>query len=556
MRLIQAAICGLFGGGGLLSRLPGVCFDPNTGANGGANGAGTAAGTVAAPVQQSAPAGGQQASAPNAGGDGGMTAAIGAAIAAHLAPVVQTITQGQTALENRLNQALNPTQQAGSVLFGAPGAAPAIRQGENIMSSRGYSFQRVARLAQDPGAREQAKIEIDMSNRLRQAYARTTGFEAQQANSVLVPIGADYLFDEFGDGFRSEVRQSMFAGAMGCDVSEAQWLSRRQGVPAAIRQSLSQFDETGLGVLLGNTTQGEFIELLRNTEAFSRLGATNVPLPPNGRILFPRQTGAMTAYFMGENNQSVTATNITASEPTTGSVEMRARKLACLVKMPNELLKFGSPMVEALIRNDMAQVMALKADRAMIDGAASTTGIKGLLNYSGINSYTATTVGSNGNTLEPQDLGLFMSTIEQANLDLDMGAKFRWLLRSELFWKILNKRTVTYSGSGEVGEFVWGGSRETLAAPVASALLGYQAVRSNQVPRDRVKGSGTDLTPLIGGRFDHWLIGRVGVMEVLVANQGDTMVVADQTWMRAIQYIDAVPRYQEAFTVCDYLVRT
>jgi len=68
-------------------------------------------------------------------------------------------------------------------------------------------------------------------------------------------------------------------------------------------------------------------------------------------------------------------------------------------------LRFASPSAEGLVRLDMARVAALKADLAMLEGTGGTQ-IKGLITYSDITSHTASTTGSNGDTLQPEDVAL------------------------------------------------------------------------------------------------------------------------------------------------------
>ena len=57
--------------------------------------------------------------------------------------------------------------------------------------------------------------------------------------------------------------------------------------------------------------------------------------------------------------------SITESQPTTGNLDLQAKKLGVFVKLNNELLRFASPSAEGLVRLDMARAAALKADLAM-----------------------------------------------------------------------------------------------------------------------------------------------------------------------------------------------
>lgn len=537
---------GLLAGRRCLS-LAGVRFEPDTGANS------TAATPPAGQGNATPPAQTQAAPAP-ANDQAGMMqtlgAAIGSAISQAIAPIQQAVTQQGEAQNQILQGMTGPARNAQSTLFG--GGAPGIRQGEDPLSSRGYEFCRAAAVRLGFLGRDEAKVEMSVHNRLHEYFVAQRAMELDSTQSILVPLGSAFLPQDIDAGFRQEVGQLTRQSVQGADWNQIGWMRRQSGLSGGVRQALSQYDDTGFGNLLGSTSvAGELIGLLRAKEAFTRAGATDFALPANGRIKFNKLTGAMTAYWVGEANSGVSSATLTASTPTSGEILLSAKKLATLVKYPNELLRFGGPTIEAIFRDDMTRVMALKADRTMIDGEQTTVTPKGLLNYS-INSITAGTVGTNGNTIDPEDLALMMAEVEEDNVDIESDS-FAWLMRPRLHAQILNKRGDGGGGAG-TGPFMFELNREDVAKGFPMQLIGYPVVKSTQIPNNRTKGSGTDLSCLIGGCFKHWLIGRIGVVEFAMSNQGDTAFTTDQTWMRAIQHIDFAPRHEQAFVVCDDLV--
>lgn len=46
----------------------------------------------------------------------------------------------------------------------------------------------------------------------------------------------------------------------------------------------------------------------------------------------------------------------------------------------------------------------------------------------------------------------------------------------------------------------------------------------------------------------------MGVMEFLASGHGDTALANDQTFLRGIQHLDAGPRHQASFVLCDQLL--
>lgn len=533
---------GLLAGRRCLS-LAGLAFEPDTGANS-ATAAAPAAPAAPAPVQtQSAPA-------PAAPVDqGGMMAALGAAIGNAITQAMAPIQQQQQAVSQQLQQLTGPVRNVQSALFG--GGAPGVIVGESPNTSRGYEFGRAMALRQGAMTAENAKVEMDVHNRLHAHFVQRCGMVLESEQSILVPLGSRFLPPEIDNSFRQEIGQLTRQSVMGADFGQIGFMQRQGALGYGVRQALSQYDDTGFGNLINTVVSGELIDLLRAKEVFTRAGATDFALPPSGRIKFNRLTGSVTAYWVGEVPSNSSAASFTASTPTSGELLMSAKKLGVLVKYPNELLRFGGPTVEAIFRDDITKVMALKADRTMIDGAGGTNSPKGLLNYN-INSHTASTLGNDGNTLEPADLGLMIAMVEEDNIDVESDG-FAWLLRPGLHWQIYNKRETNYSGGANTGAFLFQTNRADIANGKPMMLQGYPTVRSTQIPNDRTKGSGTDLTCLIGGAFKNWLIGRIGVVEFATTAVGDTPFTTDQTWMRAIQHVDAAPRYEEAFVYCDDL---
>ena len=69
------------------------------------------------------------------------------------------------------------------------------------------------------------------------------------------------------------------------------------------------------------------------------------------------------------------------------------------------------------------------------------------------------------------------------------------------------------------------------------------------------RNSGLGYVPYWEGHDPDWLVARLGVMEFLAGNQGDTALQNDMTYLRGIQHIDAGPRNPASFVWCDQLVQ-
>ena len=418
---------------------------------------------------------------------------------------------------------------------------PWVTAGPVGQDSAGYSVLKAAAFALGYVGPEQAKEEIHTHNQLRDLYAGY-GFVPHHAQSFLVPLASAHLpaFEPQGLRLQTELRQKMAAQAARFDPDEADWLGRRAGGRFR-RKALGTVDDADGGTLVALPALGELIDLQRNLEAFSAAGAREVALPPNGRVQFPSLTAGSTAYWVGEGSP------ITETQPVTGNLELTAKKLGVLVKLNNELLRFASPSAEGLVRFDMARAAALKADLAMLEGVGGTQ-IRGLISYAGIAAHTASVVGANGNTFQPEDVALMESKLPDA-----VDAPTAWLMRKGLFAALMNRRADAVSAADGKGPFVFRPNRAAADGPPAE-LFGTRVVRSSQVSAARVKGASSNLTYAVLGYFPDWIVARLGVMEFLASGHGDTALQNDMTYLRGIQHIDAGPRHQASFVFCDQLV--
>ena len=413
--------------------------------------------------------------------------------------------------------------------------------------SAGYSIAKAAGFANGYVSKENAKEEFETSNKLKKLY-KAHGYQAHnQANSFLVPYSTEHIPQDSAEGIElaSELRQKQMGSVQGYDPLEAEWNIRKAFGHAHLerrRKAMGSVSDTAGGVLVGFPTLGELIDLQRNMEVFARAGARDVTLPPNGMIDYPKLTGGATAYWVGE------AATITESQEVTGSLKLVGKKLAVLVKINNELFRSAGPSTEGMIRQDMAMVAALKADLAMLEGTGGTQ-IKGLTTYPTSSSWTAGTdnmlsYSVTSNLLQPQDINQMIGKLPDPVQDLPIT----FIMRNDLWGVISARRADAVSGGDKAGPFVFNLTRNA-GDEIAKRLAGNPVVTSSQVSNTR----GSSQTYVLAGAFQDWIVGRFGVMEFLATNTGDTAFAADQTWLRAIQILDAGPRNAASFLFSDLI---
>ena len=153
---------------------------------------------------------------------------------------------------------------------------------------------------------------------------------------------------------------------------------------------------------------GEFIELLRGKTAVDKLASKMRQVPFNVKV--PSQTGASTVGWVGE------AKTKPVTNPTFGSVTLTKSKVAGIVMLSEELVRFSNPKADGLVLDDL-----LKSTAAFIDGqffdpakAESTDSPASILN--GVEAIPST--GETGVAIET-DLAAVIKQATDAGLTLE-----------------------------------------------------------------------------------------------------------------------------------------
>lgn len=441
-----------------------------------------------------------------------------------------------------------------NAVFGGPG--PSVRTGEDPLSSRGYSFMKMLGVLTGITPKDQAKVEMDIADRMHGTYYKDLGDAGYEYKSgcvpgstaFLAPFATSFMQDNaITRDFRYEMKSLIRAGVDGYDPDEARWIRvKNLQMKGYSTKDLSWLNELTGGALVPPPEQGELIELLRNQEALVNAGARVVPLPPQGRIKYPRQTAASLTYWVGES-QAITASNIG-----TGEVTLQAKKLAVLIKAPNELIRFASPAAEALMRDDMTKSLALGLDLAGLEGAGGDNRPRGILNMPNIQRITSSVTTPDADAVVAQDIYRFIAAVEEANGEFE-----GFIMRPKTIYKYYQLRADAVAQGDQQGVFVFNLIRE--AGEGVKPLLGGKPVtKSTQVSQSRQKTSTgpANLTYIIGGMWSDLLIGMFGAIEFSQTNQGDTAFVNDQTWVKGILSADINARHESVFVVMDNLDTT
>lgn len=460
-------------------------------------------------------------------------------------------------LVRRANAATKPISAASVV----PDHAPAVRKGEDSMGSRPFSMLKMLGMIGGAVSRENAKVEVELLAGFRKALDETGSMiQGGSAGSSYYPGARTMLpYEAMEHKATKALIQASAAGMGGIDADEMMWEAKRidnallqKGYePRFQKTAMSYLTDTIGGTLVAPAEMGELIPLMRNQSAVDRAGGRMVPLPPQGKWVAPRITSATTGYWIGEN------TSITESNPQTGQVELMAKKLGVLCRIPNELFKYASVSADAMLREDIAKTLALGFDYSILYGTSGAQP-KGLIYYTGSNellSYTASTVGSNGNILNPQDGYQMAAAIEDRNFRVD--GSFKWIMRPKLWGAVASYRSSSgaTTTADQFGLFVQDLTR-IVGAKIETNFCGYEVIRSSQIRNTLTKGTSSNLSEVFGGMWSECLMGMYGAVEFAANPLGEATFAQDQTLIRGILHADSAFRYPGAFVQCTSLAQT
>lgn len=321
-------------------------------------------------------------------------------------------------------------------------------------------------------------------------------------------------------------RRALEAAAFELECSDAvgsKLGKRAQGIYVpfdVLSRDLTVGTTTAGGHTVGTDVMGsDFISLLRNNMVTASLGARMMS-GLVGNVAIPRQTGGATAYWVAESGAP------TESSQAFDQVALSPKTVGAFTDISRKLLLQSSLDVEALVRSDLATVLALAIDAAAINGSGSSNQPKGILNQTGIGSVAGGTNGAAPTWANMVDLE---SAISSANADV--GA-LSYLTNAKVRGKL--KQTVK---AANTAAFVWENG---------NLVNGYNAAVSNQVPSTLTKGTASGVcSAIIFGNWNDLLMGMWGTLDLTVdpysnSTSGTLRIVA-------LQDVDVAVRHPESF---------
>jgi HK97 family phage major capsid protein len=307
------------------------------------------------------------------------------------------------------------------------------------------------------------------------------------------------------------------------------WAKDKWGDDDVVVKALLAGDSSAGGFLVPPEYRAELIDLLTAKAVVRSLGPTIWPME-TGTVQVPKQTAASTAAYIGESQ------DITKSQPAVGMVTATAKKLAALIPLSNDLIRWSRPAADSMVRNDVVRSMRLKEDVTFIRAQGTSFTPKGIRYW--IPAANLINVNATVNLANiTVDLGKLILALVQADVAMDSPG---WMFAPRTWHYLMTIRDAN-------GNFAY---REEM---LRGTLWGFPFRMTTQIPIN-LAVTGTSESEIYLADFADVVIAESENMMIDVSTEASyiesgSLVSAfsrDQTVVRVIAEHDLVMRHAES----------
>jgi HK97 family phage major capsid protein/HK97 family phage prohead protease len=272
-----------------------------------------------------------------------------------------------------------------------------------------------------------------------------------------------------------------------------------------------------------------FIEMLRNKLVVRQAGAKYIS-GCVGNLDIPRQATSGQAFWVTEGS-GPSDTNLT-----TELVSARPKTVGALSSITRLMMLQSTPDIENLVRSDILAIIALELDRAALNGSGTSGQPRGIMQTVGVNTVA---IGTNGGALTMDHLIDMETEIALDNAD---AGSMAYITNARVVGNLKKLKDTT-------NNYLWSASTfNGLTPSTPGSINGYPVFRTNQVPGNLTKGTGTNLNGVIFGDYSNLLIFEWGQLDLL-PNPYGTGYAAGNIELRALHTTDVQVRRPVYFTV-------
>jgi HK97 family phage major capsid protein len=386
-----------------------------------------------------------------------------------------------------------------------------------------------------------AKHEGHVLAEFRKALVETNSLPPGASPSAwFLPVNFDHLGERANQHkSMAYVKSVIAASGRESDPDEYAWLVRK----GIIFKTQSAYGDAIGGALVPPPTMGPVIPLIRPEAAVMAAGATSFALPPNGRHVRPRITGAPSVQAVAES-QDAPESNLS-----TDQMELSSRKVAGMARISEEATNYTSGTIDNYTKSELDRSLGLKWDAYALYGAGGTSIPLGIANFATgpikfeTDYATARGIGTNGNSLLPEYGDYLPALIGERSFNMDATAG-AWIMRPGAYAAALGVRADATIPGDQAGPLVDILRRFGEGRP--SQFRGRKVVQTTNIKGTLTKGTGTSLSDAFYGLWNHCIMATYGAAQ-FTQGHDDVSFKRGQFLMRGVMFGDVGFEYPAAF---------
>jgi len=254
--------------------------------------------------------------------------------------------------------------------------------------------------------------------------------------------------------------------------------TRSTGLTGLMRKALSEGTGSSGGFLVPVEVHEDVVGLIRSRSAVLGMRGTRV-VPVRKQLDINYLSSGATATWTAENAPTPVSEQTFAS-----SALLRPRDLTAMVPVSDRLLRDAddTPDIEDIVRQDLAEVVALRADASFLRGTGTGNEPTGVRNVAGVN---VSGLGPNGAAPDYSDLMDVVALHREANAPFSSPG---WMFNGRLLSTLEKLRDSSGRFLKEAGLLEFDQTGNT------GRLLGFPFRVSGQTPTNLTQGTSNDTT--------------------------------------------------------------
>jgi len=416
---------------------------------------------------------------------------------------------------------------------------------ELLLSSSAESKKQIESLQGDLTQLKTAQENMEKQSRQARAAGIPGYSDTEEHKKFSITSFVSALYREanpHADGHRNPWKGSEFEQEA-CEAYSKRLNEERIG--SIVTRGNEANDGSAGGYLIPPDQTNEIIELAIANMPIMKMGTTIIR-GLVGDLPVPNMQSRPTSYWVGETEAP------TESSAGYGMKYLRPRKLGAFTKQSNRLIYQSRGVSDGIIKQLLAESIALKLEEGLIIGTGTDKQPLGIQLATTMTT-SSVSLGASGGRFRIDDAGKMISDLDDAN-ELAMPGTFGFLMNPRVKNGMKRERSAQYSGqaANQGLPVLW--MNPLLNDKVLEDLIGYKIGSTSIVPKTNTVGESTSCSKVIFGNWtkfwvSFWRDFVIKVSDQAADGSGGSAFLQDQMFIVAFQEVDCLAMRPSAFTM-------